>query len=219
MVQGLTAGRAAIASLQAARTKTHSRTHAGLQWNETRSRKGQLKTQEMHSWNAEPGLTQNLLVGWEKPPTGVLKLNVDGAIFKDQHRARVGIIFRDAAGDVILAASKKEYAVNDLAKVELLAMLRGLQLCLPVGIEELILESDSLMMATQLEEEEESWFLGNIIMETKQLMAKFRCCTIQHVGQVGNEAAHNLARHAWHVDDIVTWWDSCPDFVWVDKSM
>ncbi|XP_040990905.1 uncharacterized protein LOC121238126 [Juglans microcarpa x Juglans regia] len=151
-----------------------------------------------------------LHVGWEKPPTGVLKLNVDGAIFKDQHRARVGIIFRDAAGDVILAASKKEYVVNDLAKLELLAMLSGLQLCLPLGIEELILESDSLMMATQLEDEEESWFLGNIIMETKQLMARFRYCTIQHVGQVGNVAAHNLATHAWHVVDIVTWWDSCP---------
>ncbi|KAG2717700.1 hypothetical protein I3760_03G188300 [Carya illinoinensis] len=159
---------------------------------------------------------------WKKPPPNGLKLNVDGAIFKEQYRAGVGIILRDTNGDVLLAASKKESMVNDPAEVELLAMLRGLQLVLPLGIEELIIESDSLVMVTQLQQEDESWsVLGNLIKETKMLMAWFKGCTIQHVGRLGNEAAHRLGKFAWHIEDISIWWNSCPDFVhqtvWVDK--
>lgn len=45
-------------------------------------------------------------------------------------------------GEVIMAASKVENVVNDPAETELLLMLRGSQLCLHLGIEELILESD-----------------------------------------------------------------------------
>ncbi|KAF5444777.1 hypothetical protein F2P56_033882 [Juglans regia] len=124
-----------------------------------------------------------------------MKLNVDGAVFQDQHRAGVGIILRDANGEVLLTASKKEKEVNDPAEVELLAMLRGLQLCPPLGIEELIMESDSLLMVTQVQAVEEYWsLLGNIVKEIKLLMKRFRRCTIQHVGRMGNVAAHKLTR-------------------------
>ncbi|KAF5443149.1 hypothetical protein F2P56_035733 [Juglans regia] len=172
----------------------------------------------------KPEMRARLPIGWEKPSPGVLKLNVDGAIFNDQQGAGVGIILRDAVGEVLLAVSKKGHAVNDPPDVELLAMLRGLQLCIPLGIEELILESDSLLMITQLQEKEESWsLLGNIIKETKLLMARFYCCTIQHVGCKGNEAAHSLARYAWHIDDISILWESFPkviqQIVWVDKFL
>lgn len=51
----------------------------------------------------------------------------------------VGIILRDDHGEVIMAASKKEYEVNDLTEIELLAMFRGLQLCVHLGIHELVL--------------------------------------------------------------------------------
>lgn len=65
-------------------------------------------------------------LGWMKPPPRVLKLNVDGASFKDQHKAGVGIILRDFEGEVIPAISKKELEVIDPDEVGLLAILRGL---------------------------------------------------------------------------------------------
>lgn len=43
-------------------------------------------------------------------------------------------MLRDAEGEVLLAASKKEHEVNDQVEVEQLATLRGLQLCLPLGL-------------------------------------------------------------------------------------
>lgn len=68
----------------------------------------------------------------------------------------VGAILRDHAGEVIFAASKKEYEVNYPTKIELLAMFRGLQLYAQQGIlQELILESDSLITVETLKDEGE----------------------------------------------------------------
>lgn len=44
---------------------------------------------------------------WQPPPEGYFKLNVDGTLFFDQHRARVGIV-RDEKGEVVMATSKGE---------------------------------------------------------------------------------------------------------------
>ncbi|KAF5454868.1 hypothetical protein F2P56_024501 [Juglans regia] len=153
-------------------------------------------------------------VSWCKPPLRVLKLNVDGAIFPDQHRVGVGIILRDNASTVLMAVSMRESEVNDLAKIELVAMLKGLQLCLTMDIKDLILESDSLLTVNQLNEDTNSWsFLGNIIKETKHLLTRFRSCIVRHIGCMRHLVAHRLARYAWHIQDVSMWSGSCPDFV------
>lgn len=45
-------------------------------------------------------------------------------------------------GDVILATSRKEYEVNDPIKIELMALFLGLELCIHMGINNLILKGD-----------------------------------------------------------------------------
>ncbi|XP_035541668.1 uncharacterized protein LOC118344672 [Juglans regia] len=126
-------------------------------------------------------------MGWSKPPQGVLKLNVDGAIFANPHVAGVGVILRDSEGTVLLAASMKESEVGDPAKIDMVAMLRGLRLCIPMGIEKLILESDSLLMVNQMNGDTKPWSLfRNIIKETRQCSTRFRSCIVQHVGRLGS---------------------------------
>lgn len=58
----------------------------------------------------------------------------------------MGVILRDCIGTVLLEASMEEPEVGDPVEIELVAMLRGLQLCLPMGIEEIILASESLLI-------------------------------------------------------------------------
>lgn len=41
---------------------------------------------------------QKTSYSWQPPPTDFLKLNVDGAMFYDQHKAGVGIILLDTKG-------------------------------------------------------------------------------------------------------------------------
>lgn len=72
-----------------------------------------------------------------------------------------------------------------------------------------------MVMVTQVQKDKKLWsLLGNIIKETKMLMAKFPCYSIQHVGRLGNEVAYRLARHACNLEDVAIWWNSYPDFVY-----
>ncbi|KAF5476529.1 hypothetical protein F2P56_003276 [Juglans regia] len=57
------------------------------------------------------------------PPVGVLKLNIDGALFHDQCRSGVGMVLRDEYGKVIFFASKPTHEVQDPMEIELIAIL------------------------------------------------------------------------------------------------
>ncbi|KAF5442842.1 hypothetical protein F2P56_035458 [Juglans regia] len=62
---------------------------------------------------------------WQLPPQGAFKLNVNGAIFHEQGCAGIGVVLKDCSGEVIMAATKKEAAIQDSSEIELLAIFRG----------------------------------------------------------------------------------------------
>lgn len=74
------------------------------------------------------------LCKWLLPPQNAIKLNVDGEVLHDQKFASVGIIIRNIKGQFIMVAIKKESEVVDPLEIELLAILQGLQLSIPLGI-------------------------------------------------------------------------------------
>ncbi|KAF5477566.1 hypothetical protein F2P56_004192 [Juglans regia] len=112
--------------------------------------------------------------GWFPPPVGHLKLNVDGALFHEQSRSGVGMILRDETGKVIFSASKLEHESIDPMEVELVALLRGLQLCLLLGIHDLEVESDALLVVQELTKEEESMSIWeNLVFEIRNLLERF----------------------------------------------
>ncbi|CAI9778785.1 unnamed protein product [Fraxinus pennsylvanica] len=121
--------------------------------------------------------------GWRAPPEGVLKLNVDGALFEDQCRYGTGVVLRDATGKVIFSASKPERGSMDPMEAELLAMLTGLQICLPLSIPSLQVESDSLLVVQEVTKvQNESFSLsGNLIQEIQFLMNRFPNIDVRHI--------------------------------------
>ncbi|XP_041009377.1 uncharacterized protein LOC121253432 [Juglans microcarpa x Juglans regia] len=143
---------------------------------------------------------------WEAPDPGILKLNVDGVVFANQRSAGVGFILRNSKAEVIFSASKKENDINDPIEIELLAILRGLQFCIPLGISHLVIESDSILMVNEVQSDSLSRSLhGNLVQQIKQVMLRFPSCSIQHNSHLGNGAAHGLANFAWNIDDLITW--------------
>lgn len=54
-------------------------------------------------------------------------------------------MLRDKKREVLMAVSKVEHEISELESVELLAMFRGLQFSLHLGIKKVVLESDSLL--------------------------------------------------------------------------
>ncbi|XP_042944784.1 uncharacterized protein LOC122278665 [Carya illinoinensis] len=161
---------------------------------------------------------------WQPPPVGSLKLNVDGATFSDQCRSGIGVVLRDDKGKVTFAASKPEDAIADPMEIELIAILRGIQLCIPLGIVELQIESDALLVIEELKKDGKSSTLwSSLIHEIKTLLSSFPAWSIQYRGRESNGVAHNLAKFAWHLDDIALWWDVIPECIshaiWVDSSL
>ncbi|XP_041020432.1 uncharacterized protein LOC121262066 [Juglans microcarpa x Juglans regia] len=88
---------------------------------------------------------------WQAPPDGFLKVNVDGSIFANLRKAGVGIVLRDTSGGIVMAASKNELEVDEAVTIEFIVVLRGLQPCLPLGIPNLIIESDCLNVVQELQ--------------------------------------------------------------------
>ncbi|KAF5454765.1 hypothetical protein F2P56_024405 [Juglans regia] len=161
---------------------------------------------------------------WVAPEHGFLKLNVDVAVFANQISSGVGLLLRNSKAEIIFSTSKKENDVNDPIEIEMLAILRGLRFCFPLGISHLVIESDSLLMVNEVQSDSISRSLqGNMVQQIKQLMLRFPCCSIQHNSRLGNGAAHGLAKLAWNIDDLITWGGSCPDcieqVVWSDSML
>lgn len=160
---------------------------------------------------------------WCKPPLEFVKLNVGGAIFFDNCRSGIGLILRYEKGDFRLAASVSEKEVQDPETIELLAILRGLQIGSRMGFRKIIVEGDCLLMIRACQSDQASTsMLGNIVLEIKQLQRDFEKCRFKHTFREQNVPAHKLARFAWQVESIVMW-EHIPDFItqaiWLDSQV
>ncbi|XP_041009383.1 uncharacterized protein LOC121253437 [Juglans microcarpa x Juglans regia] len=132
-------------------------------------------------------------------------------------------VLRDEKGDVLMAVSKSEHELHEPASVELLAMLRGLQFILHLGISKVVLKSDYLLMVEALANSEDSLSSqGNLLKEVRNLLSHFNKYQVQHVIRGGNQVAHFLAKHAWSVYDLEMWMGFVPSFlhqyIWLDQA-
>ncbi|XP_035547319.1 uncharacterized protein LOC118348883 [Juglans regia] len=154
---------------------------------------------------------------WQPPPQGSIKLNVDGAVFHAESKAKVGLIARDWEGKVLMAVSQKEEAVMEPLEIELLALLRGLQFSIPLGLQSLCIETDSLLLVKALPSNAS---YGNVITDIQELKCRFLNCSINHINREANQAAHKLARFSRNVSNTTVWWESVPNCVqpvlWTD---
>ncbi|KAF5462687.1 hypothetical protein F2P56_018674 [Juglans regia] len=131
---------------------------------------------------------------WTAPLPGLLKLNVDGAMFGELCKSGVGCILRDDKGKVLMAALKAESEVEEPEAVELIVVLRGLQLCVSMGISRIQVESDCLLVVEALEHNNMAGsLLGLLYQDIKSISSCFVECSFVYVPREGNRAAHGLA--------------------------
>ena len=82
---------------------------------------------------------------WTPPPTDRHKINVDGAVFKSQKAAGIGVLGRDCHGQVITALSKKINAPLGPLEAEVKAVEAAVQFARDIGVQDCIIEGDSLI--------------------------------------------------------------------------
>ena len=161
-------------------------------------------------WMSNPVLQQS----WLPPSDQLYKVNVDVAVFKARNESGVGAIVRDANGLVVAALSKKIHAPLGPLEVEAKAFELGLEFAKDVGLQEFILEGDSLNVVRALQGLSfPPVSVMPIIYGIQSSTHDVRKVLFSHVCRNGNKHAHMLAKHAICIGDFVVWMDENPYFL------
>ncbi|XP_071928034.1 uncharacterized protein [Coffea arabica] len=131
-----------------------------------------------------------MLVSWEKPPTGWLKLNSDASVING--KAAGGGVLRDHWGRVVWAYYK-EFGDLDVLAAEAQSLLFSLQLCVERGVSSLIVESDSRVLVQLVGSKALSkWPLCTVLREITHHIGRLEA-TLLHVFREANAVADALA--------------------------
>jgi ribonuclease HI len=135
--------------------------------------------------------------GWQKPPEGMIMINVDASFDDDEGCGSTGVVIRDHLGGVIAAAHSFTPHVIDATMVEAYALKEGLLLAQHVGENRIIIQSDCLEVVETMKD---GGFSANsaaaIYDECITIWSGFQEISIQHCSRDANCVAHELARRA-----------------------
>ncbi|XP_056690507.1 uncharacterized protein [Spinacia oleracea] len=92
--------------------------------------------------SSPPTTSQPILVRWFPPPPGAFKLNFDGS--RKASSAAGGIIIRDSTGKAIIAKSFN-FGDSQVYMAEVLALHKGIQEAINLGIKDIYIEGDNLL--------------------------------------------------------------------------
>ena len=112
---------------------------------------------------------------------------------------------------MIASCSKPIHQELGSEDIEAIATTWALFFALEVGVKRAVLGGDSLFVIKGLMEEERLLIpMGLLIEEAKQLSQHFEELHYSHVKRDCNVLAHNLARHAAGIPDLLVWMEDIP---------
>ena len=103
----------------------------------------------LHNY-AETAATDRPSMQWQPPAHQQYKINFDGALFKDENQAGIGVVIRDSKGWVMVSLAQRIPLPNTAIEVEALAARRAMKLALETGLNKGVLEGDSLILMNAL---------------------------------------------------------------------
>ena len=128
-----------------------------------------------------------------------------------QKCAGIGVLIRDEQGRVEAALSKKVDAPLGAVEVEAKALEAGCLFARDVGLQDVVLEGDSINLINALcGTSPPPASVEPIIMDVLDLCREFRNIAFSHVRRKANVPAHLLAKHASNVADYISWIEEDP---------
>ncbi|XBI58272.1 hypothetical protein VPH35_039520 [Triticum aestivum] len=150
------------------------------------------------SASSPPFHPSRIMVRWEAPPMGWLKLNFDGSVYHDgSGRASIGGAIRDCNGHVLVAfAELTEHSTVGI--VEARALIHGLRLAMSFFRGGLVVEGDDQVLVDLLTGKETQTRIPlSMQQEIKTLLKHFSTYQLQHIYREGNQVAHVLCKEAY----------------------
>jgi ribonuclease HI len=142
---------------------------------------------------------------WQKPPEGSWKINVDGAFWDREKKGAWGFVVRDDQGNAVLAGAGSLMSISDALIAETHACIAALQAAADHGLQNIVLESDSLILVRALQSDLYDRARGGMLFrEAKYIMAmNFNTVIAVHTPRSCNVVAHTLAQFGGVRDQIV----------------
>ena len=148
---------------------------------------------------------------WEPPPPSQLKVNFDGAVFRETEEAGLGVVVRDSHGKVLASLAEKIKFPSSSNEVEALAAVQAITLAMDLNLPSFIVEGDSEVVISALRKEEESFSsFGHLLFSIKHYLAFCNCFSFSHTRRLGNSLAHSLAKYARTIDGFSMWMEDVP---------
>ena len=148
---------------------------------------------------------------WSPPAPGCLKVNVDGAIVSAQRTAGIKVVIRNEDGSFKAVLSKKIMALLGAVDAEVKAFEASLLLANDLGVHDIVLEGDSMIIHNALcERSPPPTSVAAVIMGIQDLCKDFRRIEFTHVRRQSNRLAHLLAKHASSIVDCIVWIEEIP---------
>lgn len=141
------------------------------------------------------------LFGWDSPSSNSIKINTDGAARGNPSLAGFGGVFRDSRGVWITGFFQKIGFSNSLM-AELLAIKTGLQLVVDQKIQDIVMESNSLVAITLIRHDNislNSKFIP-IFLDCRRLLNQIPRCRFQHTFREANIVADGISKIALDSD-------------------
>ncbi|CAN1316570.1 Putative ribonuclease H protein At1g65750 [Linum perenne] len=134
---------------------------------------------------------------WQKPASGRLKVNVDGAIFADERLHGAGVVLRDDQGAFWGLSQELFDGVPPPKEVEAAALLHAIQWVGRMQLHNVDYETDSHVVAYAVKGSgQDHTEFGRIIDECRRELRNQANTTIVDVRRNSNRVVHALARNA-----------------------
>ncbi|XP_059429871.1 uncharacterized protein LOC132163564 isoform X2 [Corylus avellana] len=136
-------------------------------------------------------------VSWKPPVFGRFKVNWDVALDTKNNCMGLGVIVRDHKGLIHAALSKTLNCLHPSAIAEAVGALRAAEFCCDLGLHNVVLEGDSLIVVQDILALASNWCAhGQIVADIRVVLNSRRSWMVMHTKRNVNQAAHGLAKHA-----------------------
>ena len=147
---------------------------------------------------------------WKFPPTGRLKVNVDGSFHANTGRGGLGVVVRNDRGICIAALAKFIPHAKSALHMEAMALRAGILMIIQEQWDDVEIECDcSVLAATLARTDNDFSDIGCIVEDCKTYMESISSVQVQIVHREANCVANRLAQLAS---------SSSIDYIWLDET-
>lgn len=150
---------------------------------------------------------------WSSPPMSWIKMNFDGACFKEEGAVGLGVVARNRNGCFLEGHSLMIGANLDVEASEAMGALDALRLVRQLGYSRVIIEGDSGNIISAIEfGGYDLSSIGNIIIEAHSIAIGLPGVMFSWVRREGNCVAYLLARRSRVIRSSTVWFNVASSF-------